>query len=402
MPKKMDFLRADVREGSRQQETILLQSQVEEEKKRRGNLERALNDYMDLLKDLAPAAYSVITTVEKVHTAFQESYKAAESLAQGTFRQDQMVKEVNSLFQQLVLSIEQIAKGAQEQSKAVDDTSRSTDKMNMAIEQVAREAVSLSNVSFRTGEAAKKGEDAVTRTMEGMSRMRNTVFGAAEKIRSLGQSSEMIGDIVEVIDEIADQTNLLALNAAIEAARAGEHGRGFAVVADEVRKLAERSQKATKEIGRLISTIQKGTQEAVTAMEEGRVEAEDGSKIAADAGVALKEILNVIHATNTQVQNISAAAEQLAQESSSLVKGISDVAAVVQENTAATEEMAASTTEVSKAFEGLVQLFNENASNVEVIAYGTNEVQAVVQEMVEAANKLGVLSDRFSTKLIEA
>jgi methyl-accepting chemotaxis protein len=378
-----------------------LEEALEAEKKKNRNLQEALNSYMELLKELAPAAYSVIKTIEKVHTTFQESYKAAESLAQGTFRQDQMVKEVNSLFQQLVLSIEQIAKGAQEQSKAVDETSRSTDKMNMAIAQVAREAVNLSNISNRTKEAAQKGEEAVSKTIQGMDRIKQTVFETAEKIKSLGQSSEMIGEIVEVIDDIADQTNLLALNAAIEAARAGEHGRGFAVVADEVRKLAERSQKATKEIGRLISAIQKGTLEAVSAMDGGRKEAEEGSRIAEEAGVALKEILDVINATNTQIQSITQANEQLAAESTSLVRGISDVAAVIQENTAATEEMAASSSEVSKAFENLIALFNENASNVEVIAFGAHEISTVMKEMVDAANKLGMLSDQFSTKLIE-
>lgn len=344
-------------------------------------------------QDILHLSESMTQALEKVYGTLQESCRAADALVQGSSEQDQVVREVNALFQQLVLSIDQIAKGAQDQAKSIDDTNRSTDKMGTAIEQVAKEAATLSNSSSRTALTAKKGEDAVDKTIEGMSRIKNTVFGITEKMRTLGQNSEMIGEIVEVIDEIADQTNLLALNAAIEAARAGEHGRGFAVVADEVRKLAERSQKATKEIARLISSIQKGIQEAVLAMEEGRNEADEGSRIALDAGGALKEILEAIGATHIQIQNISTAAEQLASESAGLVRGISDVAAVVEENTAATEEMAASSSEVSLVFESLVKVFNENSTNISNFGSRIHDGAAVLEDVLRMAKKVKALSE---------
>jgi len=329
----------------------------------------------------------VNASLDKLQETLEESGSAAIKLIQGSTEQDGVVKEVNALFGQLVLSIDQIAKGAQDQAKSIDDTNRSTDKMGSAIEQVAKESVALSKFSSKTAEAATKGEAAVEQTIEGMHRIKNTVYSTTEKMQLLGQNSEMIGEIVEVIDEIADQTNLLALNAAIEAARAGEHGRGFAVVADEVRKLAERSQKATKEIARLISSIQKGIKEAVDAMQDGRREAEEGSKIAVNAGEALKEIFEVISTTNTQIHNISSAAEQLASESAGLVRGIGDVAAVVEENTAATEEMAASSSEVSLVFESLVRVFNENTSNLELYKSRLEQGTAVVRSILELAGK---------------
>jgi len=373
-----------------------LERQLEREKRKNLYYEETLRNYVVLLQQIVPAINTVSHTLESVQDTFQESQRASEKLAQGTLQQDQLVKEVSTLFQQLIYSIDQIAKGAQEQAKSVDDTSRSTDKMNAAIEEVAKEANNLSTVASKTAEAAQKGEDAVARAIDGMERIKVTVFGTAEKMKSLGQSSEMIGEIVEVIDEIADQTNLLALNAAIEAARAGEHGRGFAVVADEVRKLAERSQKATKEIGRLISSIQKGIQEGVVAMEAGRRDAEDGSRIALDAGQALQEILDVVKATNTQIKNISGAAEQLANESAGVVKGISDVAAVIEENTAATEEMAANSSEVSLAFEGLVKMFEENVSGVEAFGKRVRVVNSDIVTMVELARKVSILSEELN------
>lgn len=373
-----------------------LEKQLEREKRKNIYYEETLRNYMTFLQQIVPAVNTVSKTLENVQETFQESQRASEKLAQGTLQQDQLGKEVGTLFQQLVHSIDQIAKGAQEQAKSVDETSRSTDKMNEAIEQVAKEAGNLSIVAVKTAEAAQKGEGAVARAIDGMERIKITVFGTAEKMKSLGQSSEMIGEIVEVIDEIADQTNLLALNAAIEAARAGEHGRGFAVVADEVRKLAERSQKATKEIGRLISSIQKGIQEGVVAMEAGRHDAEEGSRIAVDAGQALQEILDVVKATNSQIRNISSAAEQLAEESVGVVKGISDVAAVIEENTAATEEMAANSSEVSMAFEGLVKMFEDNVSGIESFGKRVRNVSGDIIEMVELARKVSVLSEELN------
>lgn len=377
-------------------EIEFLKQSLQQEKEKRLRLERAVSEHLKAIEQLSPFTGALAADLKKIHLILQESTQAAEKLKNGTVQQDQVVREVNSLFQQLVLSIDQIAKGAQDQAKSIDDTNRSTDKMGGAIEQVAKEAVSLSRFSSKTAETAKKGEEAVTKTIEGMQRIKNTVFGTTEKMRSLGQNSEMIGEIVEVIDEIADQTNLLALNAAIEAARAGEHGRGFAVVADEVRKLAERSQKATKEIARLISSIQRGIQEAVAAMEEGRHEADEGSRIALDAGLALKEILEVIQTTNVQIQNISSAAEQLASESTGLVRGISDVAAVVEENTAATEEMAASSSEVSLVFESLVRVFNENTSNLEFFGSRIHEGANLVQELSDKTQKIASLSEQIN------
>jgi len=161
-----------------------------------------------------------------------------------------------------------------------------------------------------------------------MHRIRSTVQGTSKKIKSLGERSMEIGKIVEVINDIAAQTNLLALNAAIEAARAGEQGRGFAVVADEIRKLAERSSKATKEIANLIKGIQVETNEAVTAMENGTRDVEDGTVLADTAGAALKSIEGVVSKAASLIHGISVAAKQQVEGAVGVVSSMETISNV--------------------------------------------------------------------------
>lgn len=243
--------------------------------------------------------------------------------------------------------------------------------------------------------AVQVGAGAVDKTVLGMRSIQKTVSVSAGKVRELGQYSEQIGTIVEAIDDIAGQTNLLALNAAIEAARAGEHGKGFAVVADEVRKLAERSGKATKEIASLIGTVQSGTVEAVRAMEAGAREVEGGVALAEDAGKALESILKAVELTRAQVEEIAAAAQEMSSASGEVVKSMDEVASIVEENTAATEEMAAGSSQVSKAVEQIAAISEENSAAAEEVSAATEEMNAQVEEVVASSKELAQMAEEL-------
>jgi methyl-accepting chemotaxis protein len=188
----------------------------------------------------------------------------------------------------------------------------------------------------------------VEETIQGMKKIAERVKQTAETIDALGTRSEQIGEIIGTIEDIADQTNLLALNAAIEAARAGEQGRGFAVVADEVRALAERTTKATKEIGQMIKAIQAETGEAVKAMEEGVREVEKGAISSQKSGESLREILDQINEVNMQINQIATAAEQQTATVSEITNNIHDVTQVVHQSARGAEETSAAAAQLAE------------------------------------------------------
>ena len=242
---------------------------------------------------------------------------------------------------QLSQVIDGIARGATDQARQVQTTSATATQMAAGVEQVAANATQMAAASQQTRAAAEHGGQAVRETTAAMTEIQAVVGQAASKVRELGKLGQKIGAVVETIDDIAEQTNLLALNAAIEAARAGEHGKGFAVVADEVRKLAERSGRETKQIAELIAQVQTGTKDAVAAMDSGAAKVELGSEKAAQAGQALDEILTAVQDTVRQVGEIASSSQQMAGGARSVTDAMHSISAVVEESSAATEQMAA-------------------------------------------------------------
>ena len=315
-----------------------------------------------------------------------------QQVAQGTQQQAGSVAQTAASVEQMARAIDGVAQGAQAQAAEVGRAATVTAQITAALAQVSSNAQASAQDSAAAAQAARAGAATVEATVAAMQAITATVGLSAAKVKEMGVRSEQIGAIVETIDDIAAQTNLLALNAAIEAARAGEHGKGFAVVADEVRKLAEKSAAATKEIGDLIKGIQRTVSEAVAAMNEGTQEVEQGMSRTGEAGQALHLILTATEAIHQQVEQIAGAAQQMHASSNELVSAMDAVSAVVEENTAATEEMAAGSNEVSRSIENIASVSEQNSAAVEEVSASAGQMSAQVDEVTTSAQSLAEMS----------
>ena len=243
---------------------------------------------------------------------------------------------------------ETLAASAAENSAQVDEIATAIEEMSRTISENAMGATRAAEVADKNKRIAMEGGSAVQQTVDKMSEIANVVKASAEKIEKLGESSKQIGEIISVIDEIADQTNLLALNAAIEAARAGEQGRGFAVVADEVRKLAERTTEATKQIANMIKGIQKETEEAVRAMQQGTNEVNSGIDLADKAGKALHEIVQSSQEVWDMINQIAAATEEQSSTAEQVAKNVSSISQVTSDTANRVQDIAKSAEDLAK------------------------------------------------------
>lgn len=250
----------------------------------------------------------------------------------------------------------QVEKGSIQQSQQSTLAATATEEMNATVTEVAKNASNAANFSMHANELASKGDKIINDTIIEMQNISKSVEGVAKVVESLGKSSAEIGEIVSLIDDIADQTNLLALNAAIEAARAGEQGRGFAVVADEVRKLAERTTTSTSEISRMIEAIQLDTQKAVTSMEGERQEVERGVVLAREAGKVLQEIVGGSQKVTDMISGIATAAEEQSHASVEISSNVETIANVAKENHSAVSKITNASNELLKLSTDLQQM----------------------------------------------
>ena len=264
--------------------------------------------------------------------------------------------EVASASAEISTSAEQVSRGAQQQEQQVAQVSTAVEEMTATIVESSKNAGEATEGSKGASDTATEGGQIVNETIEGMGRIATVVRESGENIGKLATSADQIGEIIGVIDDIADQTNLLALNAAIEAARAGEQGRGFAVVADEVRKLAERTGKATGEITDMIKGIQQGTQEAVTSMEAGVKEVDAGRELADKAGNSLTEVVNGSQRVMDMIAQIATAAEEQSSAAEQISKNVEHVSSATKESAAGAEQAAKAADELSRNAEGLQQI----------------------------------------------
>lgn len=295
-----------------------------------------------LIRQIGINAEQVAASSEELTANAQQSAQAADQVAH---------------------SITDVAEGAVEQLKTATSASAVVENISASIEGIAVTIEDVASQSIKTAGKAKEGGVALNRAVEQMKKVEKTVNTSAEVVVNLGQRSQEIGQIVDTISGIAGQTNLLALNAAIEAARAGEQGRGFAVVADEVRKLAEQSQEATKKINQLVLEIQAGTNNAVAAMTDGTREVKFGAEVVNEAGKTFTEIVSMVELVSDQVAEMSGSVGLIAKGSGQIVDAVKTMNAFSQKAasesetvSAATEEQSASMGEIATASQSLAVL----------------------------------------------
>ena len=319
-----------------------------------GYLGTAFNDMTDNLRDL----------VQKVS---QSSGIVASTSQEFTASIEQSAQASN----QIAFAITEVSYATEKQLSVVENTTQIVSQMLKVINQILTSSKVVSDTSEKAAESALEGSKAIGKTIDQMNNIEKTVNNSAQVINGLGERSNEISQIIDTISGIAAQTNLLALNAAIEAARAGEQGRGFAVVADEVRKLAEQSSEAAKQISALIVEIQNDTQKAVAAMHKGTLEVSIGTEVVNTADRAFNEINNLVDTVSTQVREISTEIQQTANASNKIVDAVSEITEIsrtiadqTQMVSAATGEQSASIEEIASAGQMLSKMALELESSL--------------------------------------
>ncbi|MDB5072118.1 MAG: hypothetical protein JWM87_3229 [Candidatus Eremiobacteraeota bacterium] len=313
---------------------------------------------------------------------------AQKQLEEGIVEQSHIVEGALQKVRAMTDAIAELAGSAEQQTRSLDETAINVSSMSASIEEVSAQVDSLLTISSETTLTADRGGTAIHTIVDAMATIRTTITDLGGDIRRLGENSDQIGDIVKVIDRIAEQTNLLALNAAIEAARAGEHGRGFAVVASESRKLADGSVQATKEIAGHIHSTQSVVAQVTDAMTRLNERLEESVTSTDSASAALRDIVTTVMDANRQISQISSVTRSMSENTFRVIRSIEEITTSVGANLAATKQMASHSDEVSSAFDAITSISSQNASSVEVLTYVNAEVTSAAERILESVSEM--------------
>jgi methyl-accepting chemotaxis protein len=288
-------------------------------------------DFNEMTTNLRNLIFQVSSTSEQVAASAEEMMASAD--------------QTNSATNQVATAIQEVASGAELQSKNTNESAKAVGEMAGGIQRVAETTSTVAESAADTTKQAMIGNESLEKVIEKMKTINHTTSETNAVIKDLDRKSAEIGKIIEVITGIADQTNLLALNAAIEAARAGEHGKGFAVVADEVRKLAELSRQSASQISGLIEVIQKETHQVVEMMNKGTVEISEGTSLVEETGQTFNQILKSIENVSSEIQEVSAISEEMSASVQQVNASIEEVTKIARDSVASTSEIASATEE---------------------------------------------------------
>lgn len=330
--------------------------QADEQNRKNQQAILRLLDEMTHLAEGDLTAYATVTEdiTGAIADSMNYSIDALRSLVETI---NQTVVEVSSSSEQTQAITHRLQESSAKQAQEITNATTQINQMSQTMEEMSQRATESAEVALKSVTIANEGAEMVRKNIEGMDMVRDTIQETSKRIKRLGESSQQIGEIVALITDIADQTNILALNAAIQASSAGEAGRGFAVVADEVQRLAERAGNATKQISALVKTIQADTNEAVTSMEESTAGVVNGAKLAEDAGVSLVEVENVSKQLADLIDGISSEASGQAVSARNISQSMNVIQAI-------TMETSESTNETAKSVSQLTELANELRKSV--------------------------------------
>src|SRR5882724_3900435 len=346
------------------------------------------NAFLQMIRGLRDLAMKVRDSATGVASGSSQMAAASTESAKVSVEAASAIDEVTSTMHEMSINVQNVVKSTQMQTSSVAETSASIDQMVASIQRVADTARTLVEISQRSREEVHTGIETMEKATTGLTRTSSAIRSSSEIIDVLGRRADEIGKIIEVIDDLAEQTNLLALNAAIEAARAGEHGLGFAVVAEEVRKLAEKSAQSTKEISELIQSIQKEARKAVDNMEQSTGIVNEGLTLGEDLSTALRKISNVVTEVYKFAQEIGAATNEQSNGSTQIARSTTRLNEITHEISSAVEEQASGAQAVVRAMERMRELTQQSTS-------GSTELAASAEQMSKMSRGLLDSMDRF-------
>lgn len=356
---------------------------------------KPINNTVDMLKDIAEGEGDLtrrllVTTndetgelsrwfnkfIDNIQDIIQQVNISAESVAAASEELTAISEQTTQATNQIASAIQEVASGAETQLQGAEETAKSMEEMAQGIQRIAETSSIVSEESMKTTKVADQGNESVQKAVQQMNSISESVNDTASVVKLLGERSQEIGQIVGVITDISDQTNLLALNAAIEAARAGEHGRGFAVVADEVRKLAEQSKESADQITTLIKGIQEDTTRSVYAMDGVTKEVQVGMDVVNQSGEAFVRILNAAQHVADQIQEVSAISEEMSASSEEVTASVEDMTRIASDSSSNSQNVASSS--------------QEQLASIEEISASADSLSKMAQELQEVISKFKI------------